>query len=145
LIYLDTSYLVRLYFEDPGFRAVRELAASDHVCCALHGQAEMVAAFHRKFREGAIPPKAYRALFAQFEADRQAGAFQWLPAGPDVLERVREVYSGLPATVYLRGADAVHLATASVHGLRVVHSHDHHFLAAAASFGLKGVNILTAA
>ena len=142
MIYLDTSYLVRLYFEDPGFPAVRELAASDHVCCALHGQAEMVAAFHRKLRERAILPKAYRALFAQFEADRKAGAFHWLPAGPDVLQRVREVYSGLPATVYLRGADAVHLATASVHGLRVVYSHDHHFLAAAGSFGLKAINVI---
>lgn len=142
MIYLDTSYLVRLYFEDPGFPAVRELAASDHVCCALHGEAEMVAAFHRKLRERAILPKAYRALFAQFEADRKAGAFHWLPAGPDVLQRVREVYSGLPATVYLRGADAVHLATASVHGLRVVYSHDHYFLAAAGSFGLKGINVI---
>jgi predicted nucleic acid-binding protein len=145
MIYLDTSYLVRLYFDDPGFAAVRELAATDHVCCALHGQAELVAAFHRKFREGAIPLKSYRALFAQFEADRKAGAFHWLPAGPEVLQRIREVYAELPGTVCLRGADAIHLATASAHGLKGVYSHDRHLLTAARHFGLQGLNVLSVA
>lgn len=142
MIYLDTSYLVRLYFDDPGFPAVRELAASDHVCCALHGQAELVAAFHRKLREGAIPPRVYQVLLAQFAADEDAGAFQWLPAGKEVLARVREVYGALPRTTYLRGADAIHLATASVHGRKEIYSNDRHLLAAARNFGLRGVNLL---
>ena len=144
MIYLDTSYLVRLYFEDPGYESVRELAAADHVCCALHGQVEIVAAFHRKLREVALSPKTYRALFAQFESDSKAGAFRWLPAGPDVLQRVREIYAELPGTVYLRGADAMHLATASVNGLKTVYSHDNHLLSAAGHFGLKGVDIMVA-
>ena len=142
MIYLDTSYLVRLYLDDPGFAPVRELAASDHVSCALHGQSETLAAFHRKLREGAFPPKSYRALLAQFEADLEAGAFHWLPAGPDVLQRIREVYAGLPGTVYLRGADALHLATATVHGFRAIYSNDSHLLTAATHFNLKGVNII---
>ena len=79
MIYLDTSYLVRLYWEEPGYEAVRELAASDHVCCAQHGEAELVAAFHRKLREGALPLRSYRAVFAQFESDRAANAFAGCP------------------------------------------------------------------
>jgi predicted nucleic acid-binding protein len=68
VIYFDTSYLVRLYYQDPGADAVRVLAATDHVASATHGQAEMVAAFHRKLREGVIRPAAYNALLAQLRA-----------------------------------------------------------------------------
>lgn len=74
MIYLDTSYLVRLYLEDPGYAEVRELAASDHVACATLGQSETVAAFHRKLRAGSLSTKSYRAVLAQFEADLTAGA-----------------------------------------------------------------------
>lgn len=142
MIYLDTSYLARLYLEDSGFAIVRELAATNHVACAAHGQAEALAAFHRKLREGAVTPKSYQALLDQFEADREAGAFHWLPAGPEVLARVRSVYAGLPRTVYLRGADALHLATAAANGFKVVYSHDRHLLAAAPHFKLKGLDLL---
>ena len=145
MIYFDTSYLVRLYFDDPGFAAVRELAASDHVACAAHGQAEVLAAFHRKLREGAVTPKSYQALLAQFATDREAAAFHWLPAGAEVLERMRGVYASLPATVYLRGADALHLATAVANGFKSIYSNDRHLIAAATQFKLKGVNIITSA
>lgn len=141
MIYLDTSYLVRLYYEDAGFVIVRELVATDHVACAVHGQAEILAAFHRKLREGAITPKSYQALLDQFEADRETGAFHWLPTGPEVLERVRTAYAGLPKTVYLRGADALHLATAAANGFKAVYSNDSRLLAAATHFKLKGLNL----
>lgn len=39
MIYFDTSYLVRLYYQEAGADAVRALAARDHVACAAHGQA----------------------------------------------------------------------------------------------------------
>jgi len=144
VIYFDTSYLVRLYFEDPGFTVVTELALADHVASAAHGQAEMLAAFHRKLREGAVTPKPYQTLLSQFETDREAGAFHWLPAGPEVLERIRTVYAGLPRTVYLRGADALHLATAAANGFKAVYSNDAHLLAAAPHFKLKGLNPIAA-
>lgn len=140
MIYLDTSYLVRLYFDEPGFETVRELAATDHVACAAHGQAETLAAFHRKFREGAVTSKAYQALLAQFEADCEAGAFHWFPIGPGALERVAVVYASLPREVWLRAADALHLATAAVHDCKAVYSNDARFLSAATYFKLKGLN-----
>ena len=77
--YFDASYLVRLYFEDPGWEAVRALAATVHVACCIHGQVEAVAAFHRKLREGALTPKSYRELRKQFDSDCAAGGFHWLP------------------------------------------------------------------
>lgn len=142
MIYLDTSYLVRLYLEDAGFADVRELAASDHVACSTLGQSETVAAFHRKLREGSLSAKSYRAVLAQFETDLAAGAIHWLPAGPAILTIIRETYAKLPATVYLRGADATHLATASANGFKTVYSNDRHLLAAAPHFKLKATNVI---
>lgn len=142
MIYLDTSYLVRLYFEDVGFAAVRELAVSDYVACAMHGQAETLAAFHRKLREAAVTPKSYQALLNQFAADCEAGAVHWLPGSGEVQSRLEKVYASLPRTVYLRGADALHLATAAAHGFKAVYSNDSHLLAAAPYFKLKGLNLI---
>ena len=142
MIYFDTSYLVRLYYQDPGANAVRVLAATDHVASATHGQAEMVAAFHRKLREGVIRPAAYSALLAQLRAHIEAGAFQWLAQDQEVFLRIRHVYQKLPATVFLRAADAIHLATASEAGFRIIYSNDAHLLAAARHFGLDGKNVI---
>jgi predicted nucleic acid-binding protein len=142
VIYFDTSYLVRLYFEDPGAERVRALAATDHVACAALGQAEMMAAFHRKLREGAVKPAAYAALAGQVEAHIEAGAFHWLAQDGEVLSRIRQVYRKLPAAVFLRGADALHLATAAEAAFRVVYSNDAHLLAAARHFGIEGRNVI---
>lgn len=142
MIYFDTSYLVRLYYQDPGADAVRALAATDHVACAAHGQAEMMAAFHRKLREGAIRPAAYAALVGQVQAHIEAGAFQWLGQDDEVLLRIRHVYQKLPAAVFLRAADAIHLATAAESQFSVVYSNDTHLLAAAKYFGIDGKNVI---
>lgn len=142
MIYFDTSYLVRLYYHDAGAQEVRALAATDHVSCAAHGQAEMMAAFHRKLREGAIRLTAYAALMGQVQAHIDAGAFQWLSQNGDVLLRIRRVYRKLPASVFLRGADAIHLATAAEAGFRIIYSNDAHLLSAANYFGMEGKNVI---
>ena len=142
MIYFDTSYLVRLYYEDAGAAAVRALAATDHIACAAHGQAEMLAAFHRKLREGAIRPTAYAALLEQVRAHDEAGAFHWLAPDAEIFQRIGQIYRKLPASVFLRAADAIHLATAAESGFRVVHSNDGHLLAAAKYFGIEGKNVI---
>jgi predicted nucleic acid-binding protein len=142
VIYFDTSYLVRLYYDDPGAEVVRRLAATDHVASAAHGQAEMIAAFHRKLREGAIRPAAYAALAGQVEAHIEAGAFHWLSHDGEVLARIRTVYQKLPGSVFLRAADAIHLATAAESGFPIVYSNDSHLLGAAKHFGIQGKNVI---
>jgi len=142
VIYFDTSYLVRLYYQDPGAEAVRILAASDHVASAAYGQAEMMAAFHRKLREGAIRPAAYAALVGQVRAHIDAGAFRWLGQDQEIFLLIRQVYQRLPATVFLRAADAIHLATAAEAGFRIVYSNDAHLLAAAKHFGMEGKDVI---
>ena len=142
MIYFDTSYLVRLYYQDAGADAVRTLAATDHVACAAHGRAEMMAAFHRKLREGAIRPVAYAALLGQVRAHSEAGAFHWLAPDEEMFMRIAQVYQKLPASVFLRAADAIHLATAAESGFRVIYSNDTRLLAAAKHFGIEGKNVI---
>lgn len=142
MIYFDTSYLVRLYYEDADWQKVRDLAAGENLACAWHGQAEVLAAFHRKLREKIIRPAHYAALLGQFAADSQAGAFQWLPLAKDALGRVSRVFRTLPPDVFLRSADALHLAAAAEHGHKVVYTHDSHVLKAAPFFGLVGRDIV---
>ena len=140
MIYFDTSYLVRLYFDDPGADKVRALAAADNVACAAHGNAEMIAAFHCKLREGVISQGTYAALLGQVRAHDKAGAFHWLSAGPETYGLIAEVYGRLPASVFLRAADALHLATAGQYDFLQVYSNDTHLLAAAKHFGIEGKN-----
>jgi predicted nucleic acid-binding protein len=140
VIYFDTSYLVRLYYDDPGAEQVRTLAASDNIACAAHGKAEMFAAFHRKLREGAVAQGPYAALVAQVRTHDKAGAFQWITAGSETYQRIADIYARLPPRVYLRAADALHLATAAQNGFQLIYSNDAHLLGAAGHFGIEGRN-----
>jgi predicted nucleic acid-binding protein len=142
LIYFDTSYIARLYMEDPGWQRVRELAARDHVACCLHGRAEVLSAFHMKFREGVLNHNHLRTLHEQFTRECNAGAFQWFPLSPVVIAGVQKIYSNLPKSVHLRAADAMHLACAAENGLQDIYSNDQHLLAAAVNFGLRGRNVI---
>jgi hypothetical protein len=80
----------------------------------------MMAAFHRKLREGAIRPAAYAALLSQVRTHIKAGAFHWLAPDRETFLRIGQIYQKLPASVFLRGADAIHLATAAESGFRMV-------------------------
>jgi predicted nucleic acid-binding protein len=141
MIYFDTSYLARLYVADAGWGKVRALAATDRVACSLHGKVETIEAFHRKVRERALLPPVFAGLLQQFESDCAAGAFEWLPVTPHVVERVSKAYATLPATVPLRASDALHLACAAESGFKEIYSNDTHLLAGAPFLELKAVSI----
>src|SRR5262245_26027850 len=141
--YFDSSYLFRLYWEDPGFVEVRAHASQvQSLTRAIHGRAEVISTCHRKFREGAASKEQFRLLVQQFQNDCDQGGFVWLPLTAAVFHRVEEVYLHAPASAFLRAADALHLACAHEYGFMEVHSNDRPLLAAAPLFDIKGVNLI---
>ena len=145
MIYLDTSYLVRIYLRQSGSDAVEALldGQRDLVCC-LHGRLEMISALKRQEREGNINPRGFKAALRQLAEDENSQILRWLPANRTLIEDACAKVAGLPTTVFLRAADALHLACAKDAGLREIYSHDRHLLAAAPHFGLKGVDVIAA-
>jgi predicted nucleic acid-binding protein len=143
LAYCDSSFLFRLYWNDPGFAAVRQAASTvNTLVCALHGRAEVIAAVHRKRREGAATAEQVREIIYQFQTDYLEGGIRWLPLTDAVLAYVEEIYLQAPAEVFLRSADALHLACAHMNGLEEIYSNDRHLLGAAPLFGLRAVNLI---
>ena len=142
MLYFDTSYLVRLYTKDNGWEKVRALARTDSLSCCIHGQAETIAAFHRKFREGVLTRKELGTLLAEFKKDSTGGAYRWLPMSPAVVDRIASTFARLPAAVPLRAADAIHLACTADAGFSKIYSNDTRLLTAASHFGLAGENII---
>jgi predicted nucleic acid-binding protein len=135
-------YLVRLYLDDHGFEAVRELCAKHPVTSAAHAQAELPAALHRAWREGRLREDAFTALIEQFETDCSEGAFHWQPLTSRLFAGMSAFHRRLPSDTFLRAADALHLLCASSNGFTEVYSHDRHFLTAAPRFGLKGLDVI---
>lgn len=142
MLYFDTSYLTRLYTKDNGWEKVRALAGTGNLSCCIHGQAETIAAFHRKFREGVLTQKELGTLLTEFNKDSNAGAYRWLPLSPAIVDRVAAAFARLPAAVSLRAADAIHLACAADAGFSRIYSNDGPLLTAASHFGLAGENII---
>jgi predicted nucleic acid-binding protein len=143
IAYYDTTYLLKLQIAEAGTAEVRAHAATViEIHSAHHGRAEFASAAFRKVREGVATPADYQRLIAQFNADIAATIIVLLPLTDSILDRVEAAFATAAATIYLRAADAVHLATAAEHGFTEIHSNDKHLLAAAPLFGLLGVNVI---
>lgn len=143
MIYFDTAYLAKCYLSEPGSNQVRELASSANVIsCSDIGRAELSAVFHRHFREGHLNKKEHNILHQQLRQDLKGGIWHWLPVDKRIWSLIEECFSSLGSNVFLRGADAIHLATAQLHGISEIYTNDRHLLKACGAFGIRGVNIV---
>jgi len=141
--YYDATYLFRLQCVENGTTEVRAHAATvKRLLVAAHGRAEYASAAFRKVREGAATISDYRLAIAQLKTDTATGNLQFLPLTDAILDRVEAVFASAPPSVYLRAADALHLATAAENGFIEVFSNDRHLLAAAPLFGIKGLDVI---
>ena len=142
MIYFDTSYLLRCYYDDPGYEAVRRLADQDQLACCGLERVELAAALHRKLREGALAASHVTLLLRQIQDDSGQGHIVWLPVTEYLLDEAVRQYETLGVTVFLRAADSLHLTCARLNGLAEIYSNDQRLLTAASHFGLKGVDVI---
>jgi predicted nucleic acid-binding protein len=107
ILFVDTSVLVKLYIAEPGSERMREVAAQENqIAASMLAFAEIHAALARRRREGLL-------LAPEFEEIRLRLADDWeelmqVPVGTEILD----LLPGLCERHPLRGADAVHLASA---------------------------------
>jgi predicted nucleic acid-binding protein len=138
MIYFDSCYLAKLYLMEADSPRVRTRAeTSDGLACCAVGRGEVVATFHRHFRERRLTQREFRQLAAQVEADLEAGVWTALPVTSSVVEAQARRMAALPASVFLRAADALHLACAAEAGLHEVYSSDRHLVATARTSGCR--------
>jgi predicted nucleic acid-binding protein len=111
VLYVDTSALAKLYVEEAGTERMRARAvAAEAVASSVLTWFEGLAMLARRNREGLITAEEHQALRRQFHVDWSA------LAAVDLDGRVLELADRLVHEHPLRGADAVHLASALVLG-----------------------------
>jgi len=107
LIYLDSSALIKNYSQEPGTHRVREiLSGADGCSISKIGYAEICAAFGRKGRENPKDRRVHLIGFQRFQEDWKL--LHIVELEDDLLP----VICGLTEKHPLRGADAIHLASA---------------------------------
>ena len=107
MIYLDSSALIKNYSQEPGTHRVREiLSGADGCSVSKIGYAEICAAFGRKNRENPKDRRVHLVGFQRFQEDWKL--LHIVELEDDLLP----VICGLTEKYPLRGADAIHLASA---------------------------------
>jgi predicted nucleic acid-binding protein len=143
MIYFDSSYIAKCYLNETGSTSVRELAKSQtNLCCCEFGRIEVTSTFHRNWREQLLTRVQLQLIIAQFEADDEAGVWNWLPVTAELCRNTSTRILGLPTSTFIRSGDALHLASAAENGFAEIYSNDRHLLAAASFFGLQPMNVI---
>jgi predicted nucleic acid-binding protein len=135
ILFVDSSVLVKLYIAEPGSERMRKVAAQgDPVAASRLAFAEIHATLARRRREGLLLASEFEQLRSRFAEDWEK--LTQVPVGAEALALIPELCERHP----LRGADAVHLASALLldqEGLEITFAcSDRNLLAAAASEGL---------
>lgn len=138
-LYLDSAYVAKCYINEPDAEQVRIVVRgeSDLETSAL-SIAELACIFQRHIREKGLSKAQALKLRGAFAEDIANGVWVLLPVSDVVLKKVEASVRNLPAHVYLRAGDAIHLVTARDAGFSEIWSNDRHLLSAARYFGLKG-------
>jgi predicted nucleic acid-binding protein len=109
IIYLDTSNLVKLYvLEKNSDQIMAHVNNSKVVATSIIAYAEARAAFARKFREKGLSESEYRKIIRALDNDWENYFVL------NVSEETVKLAGNLCESHWLRGYDALHLASASI-------------------------------
>ena len=138
MFYFDAAFIAKFYLQEPESEAVRALTEnSAGVVSLVIGRLETELVFSRKLREGTVTSRGHEALIAQFQIDCEDGLWRWLPVTDELVTSAQEETRRLPAEVFVRTLDALHLTCARWHGYEHIYSNDKNMLRAAPHFGLQ--------
>lgn len=137
IFYFDTSSLIKLYVEEEGSEAVRELlAAADLGASSVVLYVEMRAALARIYQSARLDTASYRKALKSFETD-------WSNlATVSLTDPILRLAADLAERHLLKALDAIHLASAlslSRHQPLTVSAWDRPLLDAAIAEGLPTV------
>ena len=141
-MYLDTSYILKFYLTEPESVRVRDLVhRADFIQSSLLALPEFHAGIHRKHREGSLSFEQALDIVHRFMGHVDEDLWNLVPVTGMLLRNTGTLIVSAPADLYIRTADAVHLATARQQGEHEIWTNDRHMLKAAAYFGLKGCSV----
>ena len=144
--YFDSAYIAKCYLPEADHAIVSAFAAkAERIASVAIARLEVAAVFHRKLREQTITTAIHRELHRQFDDDLASGIWRFLPVSEPLLLKTHAAYKTLGPSVFVRSADCLHLVAAREAGFAEIYSNDRHLLAAAAHFGLKGIDLTATA
>jgi len=142
MLFCDTSTLAKYYVSEPESAAVRaRLDSEDRVVLSELARAELMGVFHRRVRERSWSRDEFLTVLRQFSTDEARGYWTWILLEGTIVDQVVRVYSTLPADVFLRTADCLHLVSALNQGFSEIHTHDKHQRDGAGALGLTALAI----
>lgn len=109
-LYLDTSALVKRYYEEPGTKVVGQLFRdAPLIFTSKIAYAETISAFMRKKRESELSSNDYQKVLKDFKRD-----WEHLYIVIELSDAVVKGTEILIESYWLRGFDAIHLASAQI-------------------------------
>lgn len=140
MMFCDTSAVAKLYVVELESRAIRTLLEKDDQRFVSElVRLELMGVFHRQLREKIWSRENFDAAIRQFNTDDMGGFWTWIPLDASIIEAAAKTYTTLPATVFLRAADCLHLITGVLNNFPEIYTYDRHQALAAPSLGLKPV------
>lgn len=135
-MYLDSCVLVKLVSHEPDSEAYDRLVRGQPVTTSELAVAEVRSALLAKERTGRISRAARLAGWRLFQERVLEGEFVLLPLNRWVIERAGGLIEQCHPQVPLRTLDAIHVATAELHGGEAMCSSDRRVRDACALLGL---------
>lgn len=135
-MYLDSCIIVKLVSHEPDSVDYHRLVAGNPVVTSELAVAEVRSALLTKERAGRISTQVRQAGWRLFQEKVREQEFVLLPLNRQVVERAGAVIDQCHPTVPLRTLDAIHVATAELHGGEEMCSSDDRVIKASDLIGL---------
>ena len=136
-MYLDSCVIVKLVSHEPDSAAYHALVAGYSIATSELAVAEVRSALLAKERAGRISRQARLTGWRLFQDKVRDEEFVLLPLTRPVIERAGAVIDQCHPKVPLRTLDAIHVATAELHGAEQMCSSDQRVCEASEFIGLS--------